>query len=43
MKKADIKVLREEEWQIERDMVLKKRKVYVLKNKESYRDTCKER
>ena len=32
MKKASIKKLQEEEWQIERDLVLKKRKVYILKN-----------
>jgi len=33
MKKAGVKVLREEEWQIERDLVLKESKVYVLKDK----------
>ena len=32
MKKASIKKLQEEEWQIERDLVLKERKVYILKN-----------
>ena len=32
MKKASIKKLQEEEWQIKRDLVLKKRKVYILKN-----------
>ena len=32
MKKAGVKVLKREEWQIERDLVLKKRKVYVLKD-----------
>jgi len=33
MKKAGVKVLRRDEWQIERDLVLKKEKVYVLKDK----------
>ena len=28
-----VKILREEEWKIERDLVLKKRKVYIPKNK----------
>ena len=32
MKKAGVKVLKREEWQIERDLVLKKRKVYVPKD-----------
>ena len=32
MKKASIKKLQEKEWQIERDLVLKERKVYILKN-----------
>ena len=32
MKKVGVKVLREEEWQIEGDLVLKKGKVYVLKD-----------
>ena len=32
MKKAGVKVLRNEEWQIEDDLVLKKEKAYVLKN-----------
>jgi len=32
MKKAEIKVLRGEEWQIERNLVLKERKVYVPKD-----------
>jgi len=32
MKKARVKVLRNEEWQIEDDLVLKERKVYVLRN-----------
>jgi len=30
MKEVGVKVLREEEWQIERDLVLKKEKVYML-------------
>ena len=34
MKKAGIKVVRGEEWQLEGDLVLKKEKVYVLKNEE---------
>ena len=34
MKKVKIKELRENEWQIEGDLVLKEEKVYVLKNKE---------
>ena len=33
MKKVGVKVVRGEEWQIEKDLVLKKRKVYVLKDK----------
>jgi len=33
MKKAGVKVLRGDEWQIEGDLVLKKRKVYVPKDK----------
>jgi len=32
MKKAEVKILQEEEWQIEEDLVLKKGKVYVPKN-----------
>ena len=32
MKKVGVKVLRENEWQIEGDLVLKEKKVYVLKN-----------
>ena len=32
MKKAGVKVLRGEEWQIEEDLVLKKGKVYMLKD-----------
>ena len=31
MKKAEVKVLKGEEWQIERDLVLKEKKIYVLK------------
>jgi len=34
MKKAGVKVLRGEEWQTEGDLVLKKGKVYVLKDEE---------
>ena len=34
MKKAGIKVVREEKWQLEGDLVLKKGKVYVLKDEE---------
>jgi len=34
MKKAGIKLLRGDEWQIEKDLVLKEEKVYVLKNEE---------
>jgi len=33
IKKAGVKVLREEEWQIEGDLVLKKEKVYMPKDK----------
>ena len=32
MKKVDIKILREDKWQIEGELVLKKRKVYVSKD-----------
>jgi len=32
MKKAKVKVLRNEEWQIEENLVLKEEKVYVPKN-----------
>jgi len=38
MKKAGVKVLRNDEWQIEDELVLKERKVYVLKNKSKIRD-----
>ena len=34
MKKAEVKILWGKEWQIENDLVLKKGKVYILKNKE---------
>ena len=34
MKKAGVKVVRGEEWQIEGDLVLKEGKIYVLKDKE---------
>ena len=33
IKKAEVKVLQREEWQIEGELVLKEGKVYVLKNK----------
>ena len=32
IKKAGVKILRNEEWQIEDDLVLKEEKIYVLKN-----------
>ena len=32
MKKAEVKILRGNEWQIEEELVLKERKVYMLKN-----------
>ena len=34
MKKAEVKNLREDEWEIEGNLILKERKVYVLKDKE---------
>ena len=34
MKKAEVKNLREYEWEIEEDLVLKEKKVYVPKDKE---------
>ena len=34
MKKAEIKILRGEEWQIKENLVLKKGKVYMPRNKE---------
>ena len=33
MKKAEVKMLRDEEWQIEKGLVLKKGRVYVPKDK----------
>jgi len=33
MKKAGVKVLRDKEWQIREDLVLKEEKIYMLKNK----------
>jgi len=33
MKKTGVKILRGDKWQIKKDIVLKERKVYVLKNK----------
>jgi len=35
MKKARVKTLRSNEWEIEKDLVLKEGKLYVLKAKES--------
>jgi len=34
IKKAEVKVLRGDEWEIKEELVLKERKVYVPKNKE---------
>jgi len=34
MKKTEVKVLRGNKWQIERELVLKKEKVYIPKNEE---------
>ena len=34
IKKVEVKVLRGDEWQIEDNLVLKERKVYVSKNEE---------
>ena len=34
MKKVGVKLLREDEWQIEGDLMLKKRKVYMPKDEE---------
>ena len=34
MKKAGVKVLQGNEWQIEEDLVLKEEKIYILKNRE---------
>jgi len=33
MKKVEVKVLWGDEWQVERDLVLKKEKMYILKDK----------
>ena len=33
IKKVEVKALKEEEWQIEKDLVFKKRKIYMPKNK----------
>jgi len=33
MKKMGVKILRNNEWQIKNDLVLKERKIYVLRNK----------
>jgi len=33
MKKVEVKVLQGDEWQIERNLVLKEEKVYILKDK----------
>jgi len=32
MKKAQVKVLQDDEWQVEEDLVLKKEKMYIPKN-----------
>ena len=34
IKKTEVKVLRRDEWQVEEDLVLKEKKVYVLKDEE---------
>ena len=34
MKKTEVKVSRDEEWQVEDNLVLKERKVYVSRDKE---------
>ena len=34
MKKAEVKVLRGDEWQLEGDLVLKEGKIYIPKDKE---------
>jgi len=34
MKKAEVKVIQEKEWKMEGELVLKKGKVYVLKDEE---------
>ena len=33
MKKAEVRILKKNEWEIERDLVLKEEKIYILKNK----------
>ena len=37
MKKAGVKVLRNEKWQIEDNLVLKEKKVYMLRNEKLWR------
>ena len=32
MKKIRVKILEEDKWQIDEDLILKKRKIYMLKN-----------
>ena len=34
IKKAEVKILRGDEWQIDRKLILKERKVYIMKDKE---------
>ena len=34
IKKAEVKILREDEWQVEENLVLKEEKVYIPKNEE---------
>jgi len=34
MKKVEVKVLRDEKWQVENNLVLKEEKVYVLRDEE---------
>ena len=34
MKKTKVKILQEDKWQIEEDLVLKERKIYVPKDRE---------
>ena len=34
MKKVEVKVLKGDEWQIDEELVLKERKVYILKDEE---------
>jgi len=38
MKKTGVKTLRENEWQVKEKLVLKKEKVYVLKNEKLHND-----